>query len=555
MTDPAPTAWNNRPELWLGAGLLVHAFFLAALSGDALRPFFNDASHTQRGFDFAVFYLAGQALAEGRDIYAVEGAFGFRYLPAFALTAGRFFALFQPQTAYFLHLGITELFLAANLWLTWRVSDAPRRGPALFMWLAFSPYFLELYMGQVSFWAASLLFWLLAACQRGQGRWTGLYWAGAVLIKPNALILIPALVRLRALRMAVIGLGLALLSSLPYFLLYPEGLDSFIHSNTQGAHIKGALPHAGSRLARMSFAVGRTFRLALAARADLYHFHDPELIPAGLLLRFLGKQVIYDIHEDNFTAIREREYLPSWLRGLVARTFALAETGASRYFHLILAERYYAERFPRGTTILNYARFPELDETALAQRPRAENPRLIYTGNVKEYRGARCHAQLLQHLPNAEVFLVGRCDKDLAVDLQRTVDSTRLHFEGVGTYVPHERIVDYYLREYWTAGLALFPPSQHTSRKELTKIFEYMAYGIPVLCSNFPNLREIVEDAKCGLCVDSNNGAEAAEAVRYLWEHPDQVRQMGENGRESARTTYNWDTQAEKLLDFYAGIL
>ncbi len=246
MADPAPKAWTSRPELWLGAGLLVHAFFLAALSGDALRPFFNDASHTRRGFDFAVFYLAGQALAEGRDIYAVEGAFGFRYLPAFALTAGRFFALFQPLTAYFLHLGITELFLAANLWLTWRLSDAPRRGPALFMWLAFSPYFLELYMGQVSFWAASLLFWLLAACQRGQGRWTGLYWAGAILIKPNALILIPALVRLRALRMAIIGLGLALLSSLPYFLLYPEGLDSFIHSNTQGAHVKGALTHAGN---------------------------------------------------------------------------------------------------------------------------------------------------------------------------------------------------------------------------------------------------------------------------------------------------------------------
>ena len=59
MADPAPKAWTSRPELWLGAGLLVHAFFLAALSGDALRPFFNDASHTRRGFDFAVFYLAG----------------------------------------------------------------------------------------------------------------------------------------------------------------------------------------------------------------------------------------------------------------------------------------------------------------------------------------------------------------------------------------------------------------------------------------------------------------------------------------------------------------
>lgn len=316
-----------------------------------------------------------------------------------------------------------------------------------------------------------------------------------------------------------------------------------------------ALPRAGGRLARMTLGVGRACRRALVENADLYHFHDPELIPAGLLLRLLGKRVIYDIHEDNRTAIQEREYLPAWLRALIAGTFAIAEAAASRHFHLVLAERYYAERFPRGTAILNYARFPDLDEAQLAARPRAEHPRLIYTGNVKDYRGAHHHARLLDHLPDAEVFLVGRCDPDLAANLQQRADPSRFHLDGVDTYVPHERIVDYYLRERWTAGLALFPPSPHTLRKELTKLFEYMAYGIPILCSNFPNLREIVEKPHCGLCVDPDNPAEAAEAVRYLWDHPEQARQMGENGREAARTTYNWETQAKKLLNFYAGII
>lgn len=316
-----------------------------------------------------------------------------------------------------------------------------------------------------------------------------------------------------------------------------------------------ALPPASSRRARMSLGVARVCRMALAEHGDLYHFHDPELIPAGLLLRLLGKQVIYDVHEDNLTAIRQREYLPTWLRALVAKIFAVVETSAGRYFHLVLAERYYAERFPRGTTILNYARFPELDQAQLAGRPRAAHPRLIYTGNIKAYRGAQHHAQLLHHLPDAEVFLVGRCDAELATALQVGVDPLRLHIEGVGAYVPHQRIVDYYLREQWTAGLALFPPNQHTLRKELTKLFEYMAYGIPVLCANFPNLREIVETAECGLCVDPEDGAAAAAAVRYLWEHPNEAKQMGENGRKAARTTYNWETQAEKLLAFYAGII
>lgn len=245
MAAPAK-AWIKGSGPWLVAGLLIHAFFIFALFSDALRPLFNDTSHTRRGFDFGIFYLAGQALAAGRDIYSVQGAFGFRYLPAFALIAGRFFALFQPLTAYFLHIGITELLLAINLWLTWRWTAGPRRGPALFMWLAYTPYFLELYMGQVSFWAAALIFWLMVGLERGQGRLTGLFWAGALLVKPNALILVPGLLRLRAFRILGLGLGIGLLSSLPYFLLYPDSFTSFVQTNTQGGHIKGALTHAGN---------------------------------------------------------------------------------------------------------------------------------------------------------------------------------------------------------------------------------------------------------------------------------------------------------------------
>ena len=233
------------PVPYLIAGLLIHAVFLAALGTDFFRPLFNDASHTRRGFDFGVFYLAGQALAEGRDIYSVSGAFGFRYLPAFALVAS-LFAQFQPLTAYLLHLCCTELFLAANLYLTWRWVEGPRRGLALFMWLAFSPYFLELYMGQVSFWAASLLFWLIVGLHSNR-RWaTGFCWAGALLVKPNALILAPALLRLRAWRVLVLGLLAGSLTSLPYFFLHPDSTAAFFAVNIYDAPVQGALTHAGN---------------------------------------------------------------------------------------------------------------------------------------------------------------------------------------------------------------------------------------------------------------------------------------------------------------------
>lgn len=313
----------------------------------------------------------------------------------------------------------------------------------------------------------------------------------------------------------------------------------------------------GGRLRRMTIGAARLLRAARSLCADVYHFHDPELIPAALVLRAGGKPVIYDVHEDYGTAVLEREYIPAGLRRLVSRALCLLETGATRWFRVVLAERYYAERFPRGVTVLNYARFPQVTDEALAQRSVGSGIRLLYTGNVKVYRGAHQHVDLLKALPEASLHLVGRCSQELAdqVRVRAAAAAPRLLLEGVGYSVPFERIVECYLQEQWTAALALFPPSPHTVRKELTKIFEYMAYAIPIVCSAFPNLRRIVEQEGCGLCVDPEDPAAAAAAVRWLADHPQQARAMGRRGREAARREYNWETQARRLLDLYEEVL
>lgn len=320
-----------------------------------------------------------------------------------------------------------------------------------------------------------------------------------------------------------------------------------------GVRLRGVSWPRG-RVARMSLGVLRVLAAALAERPAVFHFHDPELIPAGLFLRLLRRRVIYDIHEDYATALLEREYLPPRWRPLLSRVLATIEGWCGRWFELVLAERYYAERFPRGTLVLNYVRFPETDDAELETRPRAPGVRLLYTGNVKEYRGAFLHARLLNLLPEAQVHLVGRCSPELAEDLQRSVagHEDRLHLEGIGYLVPHARIREIYLREGWTAGLAIFPRRAHTARKELTKIFEYMAYGIPVLASDLPGLRGIVETERCGICVDPEDPRAAAEAVRWLAGHPEEARAMGARGREAARTRYSWEGEGARLVALYA---
>jgi glycosyltransferase involved in cell wall biosynthesis len=308
-----------------------------------------------------------------------------------------------------------------------------------------------------------------------------------------------------------------------------------------------------NRFGRMTLGVYRALRAAISHGEKIFHFHDPEFIIAGLVLKIMGKEVIYDIHEDNSTALLEREYLPTKFRVAISNLLSKLEQIAVIPFSHVLAERYYSERFPRGHTVLNYARLPDLKQEVLKKRPVNGPARLLYTGNVKIYRGANEHVQILHKIPKAEIFLVGRCEYALAQDLEikagKHID--HLHLDGVGNFVPYERIIEYYQRERWLAGLAIFPHSTHTSRKELTKIFEYMMYGLPIICSNAPNLRNIIEKHECGLCVDPKNADNIAEAVQFLVDLPLEAQKMADNGLRAAQNHYHWGTQEGKLISLY----
>lgn len=239
--------WFSPAGLLLATGLAIHLLYLGSLHQGWLNLLFNDSSHTEQGYDFQVYYLAGKAVLAGQDAYGVQGAFGFRYLPAFAHTIARFFALLPPLTGYLLYLLVSELVLAADVWLTWKwAPPGLGRSVAVCLWLAPTPLYLELYMGQVSLWAASLLFYLLYALDRGEIRRAGLAWAAAVLVKPNALLLLPAFARQR-LYGPLILCGLAVLcTSLPHFVLFSGSWETFYQLNFGSGQAEGALTHAGN---------------------------------------------------------------------------------------------------------------------------------------------------------------------------------------------------------------------------------------------------------------------------------------------------------------------
>jgi glycosyltransferase involved in cell wall biosynthesis len=296
----------------------------------------------------------------------------------------------------------------------------------------------------------------------------------------------------------------------------------------------------------------------LAEDADIYQFHDPELILPALRLRAKGKPVVFDVHEDYYTSILDKTpYLSGSAARVVASGYYVVERLTRRAFHTVIAERYYARRFPEAVPVLNYPRLEQFAEV-LAGRPAAppDRPRLVYTGGLNAERGALVYADLARVMPDAEVHVVGRTPADLAQRMrERAGDGLdRLHITGIGSQLPFSAILDAY-RQPWTCGLAVMPDTGHYREKELTKFFEYMAAGIPILASNFPVWRQLIEGNDVGLCVDPTDLEAVMAAIRRLQANPADARRMGENGRRLIMSTFNWATQAERLIGLYREIL
>lgn len=313
-----------------------------------------------------------------------------------------------------------------------------------------------------------------------------------------------------------------------------------------------ALPRTTSRLWRWLVTNWQAFRRAQSTKSQVYHFHDPEFIPFAILLRLLGGKVIYDIHEDYVSSVSQKPYIPKLLQWPISRLAGFAELLFTSGFTRVIAERYYAERFPSATMVLNYPRLQEAEEGC-----RRSTTNLIYTGNVHPYRGAHIHAKIPGYVSGTTVSFIGRCKKPLHEQIQAECGGhlEQLSFVGVGENVPFTEIARQYREGEWLAGLAIFPPNEHLEKKELTKFFEYMQFGIPIIASNFPTWKRLVEDNGCGICVNPEDEREIADAVCRLREDEALWKDFSFNGIRTVREKFSWQSQEDAMLKLYDELL
>lgn len=312
-----------------------------------------------------------------------------------------------------------------------------------------------------------------------------------------------------------------------------------------------------SRLKRMTQGAKKVYQKALEIDADLYHFHDPELLPYGLKLKRRGKKVIFDSHERYTEQFLTKDYLPKPIARIVAYVYEIYERYALKHLDGVVIPSTLNGINPfhnicKHTVIINNT--PILKEFYDLLQPTTEKKlnQLCYVGGVTEDRGIT-NTILAAYRTRATLVLGGPFfSSEYKERIKALNEFSCVDYRGI---LNRKEVVA--LLQESSVGLCILRNRGQYWKADnfASKVYEYMSMGLPVILNYSPYNITMVRMYHFGICVDPENIDEIANAIQYLLNHPDEARQMGENGRRAVKKEFNWGVEEKKLLRFYEKIL
>lgn len=317
-----------------------------------------------------------------------------------------------------------------------------------------------------------------------------------------------------------------------------------------GVYIVGVSKEKVSRKERMLKTTKEVYKKAMELDADIYHAHDPELLPVCKKLKMRGKIVVFDSHENVAGTIREKLYIPKMIRNAVSRLYeAYQKSICTRLDAVITATPNITEYFIRigCKTVIDLCNFPILKDYT---RPDYTSRKIVFAGNMERQWNHDRVISAISGINDIEYVFCSAPDEDKLADLKQLSGWEKVSFRGK---VPFETVPEILAES--AVGLSILSPGNNTDgingNMANTKIFEEMMAGLPVICTKFKRWAEFVEGYDCGICVNPHKTVEIKNAIEKLINSPEECERMGNNGRKAVEEKFNWGIEEKKLLKLY----
>jgi len=319
----------------------------------------------------------------------------------------------------------------------------------------------------------------------------------------------------------------------------------------QGVNIIGVDVPVSGRFTRMSKAARLVFQKVITVDADVYHFHDPELLRFALKLTKRGKKVVYDVHEDVPRQIRGKYWINKYLRKSIAVFFEIFENYVSKRVDAIVAATpFIQDRFSKlNSNCVAVCNYPIVEDYEFSADWNSKGNEICYVGGITKVRGI---VELVQAMEGIDVQL------NLAGDFSPLALKAELEslpgWKNVNNIGFVGRSEIYAVLSSSKIGIVTLHPIVNYLDSLPIKMFEYMMAGIPVIASDFPLWKNIVEQYNCGICVDPQDPNEIRKAILSLLSNDELAEKMGLNGKKVVFEKFNWKVEERKLIEIYANI-
>ena len=339
------------------------------------------------------------------------------------------------------------------------------------------------------------------------------------------------------------------------------GIGNFT-GKRDGVNIIG-IHNPETRLKRLFQTTFRVCYLALKQDADIYHFHDAELIPFAIMLRILGKKVIYDIHENTYEDILNKPWIPGYIKFIAGKSYRFLEWFASQFFPfiLVIARTEFAKRFKvkEHFIVQNFASADELKSFRVDDRSKIEGNHIFYIGTVFDYyydfskliealyilkqKGKIIHLECVGYLGNL-------VKSGLEVDKYYQQIKNQITFHG---HIIHP--MGFEISKKCKVGICLKNQPEKILVSHERKFFEYMTIGMPVITCDSHIYKDVIDEYEVGKYTDMTNAIKLSETIEAMFANEANLKEMSLNGIAASEKTFNWNSQEKILFEMYEEVL